>query len=76
MKKYEVRYTDNTEPQDFILSFESEAKAEAAIEKDLQLFKAAWVDQDYDYGDFGNVTEIWIPGGDKYARWERLWKDV
>ena len=72
--KYEVRFTDNTESQDYILSFETEAKAEAAIEKNLQLLKGAWVDEDYDYGDFGNATEIWIVGSDQYARWERLWK--
>lgn len=74
MKKYEVRFIDNIEPQDCILSFDIEAEAEAAIEKDLQLFKDAWVDEDYDYADFGSTTEIWISGGDQYARWERLWK--
>lgn len=74
MKKYEVRFTDNTEPQDYILSFDTEAEAEAAIKGDLQLHKGMWIDKDYDYGYFGNVTEIWICGGNEYARWERLWK--
>ena len=72
--KYEVRYTDNIEPQDCILSFDTEEKAEAAIKKDLQLFEGMWIDEDYDYGHFGNVTEIWICNCSRYARWERLWK--
>ena len=31
------------------------------------------LNSNYDYADFGTKTEFWVPGGDEYATWERLW---
>lgn len=71
--KYKVRYSSNTSDNDWIDEYETEEAAEKAIEEELENCKEYWQSLDYDYGDFGNKTEIWIPGGNEYASWERLW---
>lgn len=74
MKKYEVRFTDNTGCNDSIESYNTEAEAEAAIREELQMVEDSWKSKGYDYSKIGKVTEIWVPGGDQYAIWERLWQ--
>lgn len=71
--KYKVRYSDNTSANDWIDEYETEEAAENAIEEELENCKEYLQSLGYDYGDFGNKTEIWVPGGNKYASWERLW---
>lgn len=74
-KKFEVRYYDNIGCNDCVLVFNSEQEAEIAIENDMRIIADKWACHGYDYGDFGCATEIWIPGSDYYARWERLWAE-
>ena len=71
--KYKVRYSDNTSANDWIDEYETEEAAENAIEEELENCKEYLQSLGYDYGDFGNKTEIWAPGGNEYASWERLW---
>lgn len=73
-KKFKVKYEDNTGNEDRVDSYESEETAEKAIEEELDNCKECMQSMGYDYGDFGNKTEIWVPGGNEYASWERLWK--
>ena len=72
--KYEVKYEDNTGNDNRIEIYESEEAAEKAIDEELDNCKEYMQSMGYDYGDFGNKTEIWVPGGAEYASWERLWK--
>lgn len=71
--KYKVRYSDNTSANDWIDEYETEEAAENAIEEELENCKEYLQSLGYDYGDFGNKTEIWVPSGNEYASWERLW---
>ena len=71
--KYKVRYEDNTSANDWIDEYETEEAAENAIEEELKNCKEYLQSLGYDYGDFANKTEIWVPGGNEYASWERLW---
>ena len=71
--KYKVRYSDNTSANDWIDEYETEEAAENAIEEELENCKEYLQSLGYDYGDFGNKTEIWVPGSNEYASWERLW---
>ena len=71
--KYKVRYEDNISANDWIDEYETEEAAENAIEEELENCKEYLQSLGYDYGDFGNKTEIWVPGGNEYAYWERLW---
>lgn len=71
--KYKVRYNDYTGTNDSIDEYETEETAENAIEEELENYKEYLQSLGYDYGDFGNKTEIWVSGGDEYASWERLW---
>ena len=71
--KYKVRYSDNTSANDWIDEYETEEAAENAIEEELKNCKEYLQSLGYDYGDFGNKTEIWVPGDNEYASWERLW---
>lgn len=71
--KYKVRYSDNTSANDWIDEYETEEAAENAIEEELKNCKEYLQSLGYDYGDFGNKTEIWVPGGNEYTSWERLW---
>ena len=71
--KYKVRYSDNTSTNDWIDEYETEEAAENAIEEELENCKEYLQSLGYDYGDFGNKTEIWVHGGNEYAFWERLW---
>ena len=71
--KFKVKYEDNLGNDDFIEEYETEEAAEQAIAEELDNCKEYLKDSDYDYGDFGNKTEIWVPGGNEYASWERLW---
>ena len=71
--KYKVRYEDNTSANDWIDEYETEEAAENAIEEELENCKECLQSLGYDYGDFGNKTEIWVPDGNEYASWERLW---
>ena len=71
--KYKVRYSDNTSANDWIDEYETEEAAENAIEEELENCKEYLQSLGYDYGDFGNKTEIWVPGGNEYVSWERLW---
>lgn len=73
-KLFGVFYTDN-EGNDSIESYASEEAANAAIAEELEQVKEelrsdGW---EYDCGDFGTRTDIWTPGNDKYASWERMW---
>ena len=71
--KYKVRYEDNTSANDWIDEYETEEAAEDAIEEELENCKEYFQSLGYDYGDSGHKTEIWVPGGNEYASWERLW---
>ena len=71
--KYKVRYSDNTSANDWIDEYETEEAAENAIEEELENCKEYLQSLGYDYGDFGNKTEIWVSGSNEYASWERLW---
>lgn len=71
--KYKVRYSDNTSANDWIDEYETEEAAENAIEEEFENCKEYLQSSGYDYGDFENKTEIWVPGGNEYASWERLW---
>jgi hypothetical protein len=71
--KYKVKYEDSSGGDDFIETYETEEAAEKAIAEDLENVKEWFQSMGYDYGDFGTKTEIWVPGGDQYASWERLW---
>ena len=71
--KYKVRYSDNTSANDWIDEYETEEAAENAIEEELENCKEYLQSLGYDYGDFGNKTEIWVPDSNEYASWERLW---
>ena len=71
--KYKVRYSDNTSANDWIDEYETEEAAENAIEEELENCKEYLQSLGYDYGDLGNKTEIWVPGGNEHASWERLW---
>ena len=71
--KYKVRYEDNTSANDWIDEYETEEAAENAIKEELENCKEYLQSLGYDYGDFGNKTEIWVPRGNEYASWERLW---
>lgn len=71
---YKVKYTDNTGINDSIIEYLTEEAAEKAIEEDLENCKEYSQSLNYDYGDFGNKTEFWVPGSNEYASWERLWK--
>lgn len=73
---FKVKYEDNSGCSDGINEYETEEAAEKAIEEELDNVKD-WFDQtykDYDYVNFGTKTEIWVPGGNWYASWDRLWK--
>lgn len=70
--KYKVKYEDS-EGFDEIMEFDTEEEAEQAIEEELENCKEWFQSLDYDYGDFGSKTEIWVSGDDQYASWERLW---
>ena len=71
--KYKVRYSDNTSANDWIDEYETEEAAENAIEEELENCIEYLQSLGYDCGDFGNKTEIWVPCGNEYASWERLW---
>ena len=71
--KYKVKYEDNLGNNDSVEEYETIEAAEHAIEEELENCKEYLQSLGYDYGDFGNKTEIWVPGGDQYASWERLW---
>ena len=71
--KYKVRYSDNTSANDLIDEYGTEEAAENAIEEEFENCKEYLQSLGYDYGDFGNKTKIWVPGGNEYASWERLW---
>lgn len=77
MKEYRVKYEDNTGNGDGIDIYASEEEAEAAIEEELDNVKEVFQSLGYDYGESysegGLRTEIWVPGGDEYASWTRLW---
>lgn len=73
-KKFKVKYEDNTGNEDRVDSYESEEAAEKAIEEELDNCKEYMQSMGYDYGDFGRKTEIWVPGGNEHASWERLWQ--
>jgi hypothetical protein len=72
-KVYSVKYEDSS-GNSSIDVYVTEEEAEQAIENELNNVKEGMKDMDYDYGDFGRMTEIWIPNGDAYASWKRLWK--
>lgn len=72
--EYKVKYEDNTGNGDSIEVYKTEVEAEKAIDEELENCKEYFQSVGYDYGDFGNKTEIWVPGGNEYASWERLWK--
>ena len=61
--KYKVRYSDNTSANDWIDEYETEEAAENAIEEELENCKEYLQSLGYDYGDFGDRTDIWVPGG-------------
>lgn len=73
--KYAVLYEDNA-GNNGTIEYNSAAEAEAAIEEELALVKQEYMNAygSYDYGDFGSKTEIWVPGNDPYASWNRLWQ--
>lgn len=71
---FKVKYEDNTGNDDRIDAYESEEAAEKAINEELDNCKEYMQSMGYDYGDFGRKTEIWVPGGNEYASWERLWQ--
>jgi len=71
--KYGVRYTDNIHCDDSVQYYDTIEEAEKAIEEELENCKEYCQSLDYDYADFGTKTEFWVPGGDEYATWERLW---
>ena len=71
---YKVKYEDNTGNNDGITTYETEEDAEKAIEEELENCKEWMQSKGYDYVNFGNKTEIWVPGGNEYASWKRLWK--
>lgn len=64
--KYRVKYEDNS-GNCCIMEFNTEEKAEAAIEEDLENCKEYCQSLDYDYADFGRKTEFWVSGGNDYA---------
>lgn len=72
--KFKVKYEDNTGNGDGITAYKTEKEAEMAIEEELENCKEWMQSEGYDYGDFGRKTEIWVPNGNEYASWERLWK--
>lgn len=72
--KYKVKYEDNNGADDCIIEFDTEKEAEKAIEEDLENCKKYYQLLNYDYADFGNKTEFWIPDSNIYASWERMWK--
>lgn len=72
--KYDVKYEDNTGNGDGVESYNTEQEAEAAIQEELENTKEYLQSLGYDYGDFGRKTEIWVPNGNEYASWKRLWK--
>lgn len=71
--KYKVRYEDNAGTNDWIDEYETEEAAENAIKEELENCKEYLQSLGYDYGEFGNKTEIWVPGDCIYVSWERLW---
>lgn len=71
---YKVKYEDNSGNDDGITTYNTEEDAEKAIEEELENCKEWMQSKGYNYGDFGRKTEIWIPGGNEYASWERLWQ--
>lgn len=73
---FKVKYEDNSGCESSVDEYETEVTAENVIAEELDDVKE-WFQQisgDYDYGDFGTKTEIWVPGGNGYASWDRLWK--
>lgn len=72
-KLFYVKYEDNSGGGDRITVYKSEEEAEAAIDEELEDCKEWFQSLGYDYADFYYKTEIWVPGGNEYASWERLW---
>ena len=76
--EFKVKYEDNTGGNDSIETYQCEEAAEAAIDEELENVKEYFRGREYDYGEFcgkdGLTTEIWVCGGNEYARWIRLWK--
>ena len=71
--KFGVRYEDNILCDGSVEYYNTEQEAEASIDEELENVKEYLQSLGYDYGDFGTKTEIWVPGGNEYASWERLW---
>lgn len=75
---YKVKFTSNIEPDDGIsIPYPTESDAERAIADELRFYKAAMDENgmEYDYTDNGIKVELWTPGNDTYAEWERMWKN-
>lgn len=70
---YKVKYEGNFNDNDSIEEYKTKEAAEQAIKDELENCKEHLQSLGYDYGVFGAKTEIWVPDGDEYASWERLW---
>lgn len=80
IKKYQVKYEDNTGNGDTIEEYNTIEEAEQAIDEDFENTKE-WFNGcgEYDYGELGNeygnlTKEIWLIDGNEYARWIRMWE--
>lgn len=74
---YTVKFKSNLDTDDNIgIPYATEQEAENAIQTELRFYMAYLDEQHmkYDYAVFGNKTELWTPGNDVYAEWERTWQ--
>lgn len=69
---YRVKYTDNTGNNDSIQKYQTREQAIKSISHDFNEVKEYFKGRNYDYGDFGNKTEIWDKDGNEYACWELI----
>lgn len=78
--KYEVKYYDTVNPDDFVVEFDTEEEAEDFIKEDLEMWKGVFEKEhpelDYVYGTTGRTTEIWVRNTsiNVECQWERLYK--
>lgn len=70
-----VKYTDNTGNNESEQFYDTKELAVQAVEKELEEAKEYFRGRNYDYGDFGNKTEIWDRDGNDYACWEFVEED-
>lgn len=65
-----VKYTNSNGANVLIGKYRNIDDAIKVIDKELEQEKSYFADKNYDYADYGMITEIWDKETKEYSRWE------